>query len=286
MKLINYIILSIALITGFSSCMDVVDVSVPKGEELLAVEGLITDQPGPYIVKLTKTAPYFDQNANPEIHGASVIISDNTGFQEPLVEQSPGVYVTKQIQGKIGNTYKLTITVEEEVYEATTEIKRVPPIDSLLFSYEEADDMQDLEAGYEARYFGPETPGVGDFYRFKVYKNDTLFNDPSDLAFSSDEFVDGNYIGDVQFDSWRFQSGDSIKVETISINEEAYQFFLEMYTQINNADAGLFANPIANVHSNVKNINPQSTKKAVGIFYGGGVSMKKGKIIDEKTVIK
>jgi hypothetical protein len=181
------------------------------------------------------------------------VISDNTGFEEPLVETAPGVYATNQIKGKVGNTYKLRIIVEEEVYEATTEIKRVPRIDSLSFVYEKEDEFQDLEAGYEVKYFGPELPGVGDYFRFKVYKNNLAFNDPSDLVSYSDELVDGKYIGDVQFEGWRFQAGDSVKVETMGITEEAYQFFLELYIQINNAESGIFANPVANIHSNVSN---------------------------------
>ena len=107
MKAFKYIILSLVLLSTLTNCIDVVDVNVPKGEESLAVEALITDQPGPYYVKLTKTSPYFDQIANPRVQGASVVISDNTGFEEQLVETAPGVYATSQIQGKVGNSYKL-----------------------------------------------------------------------------------------------------------------------------------------------------------------------------------
>jgi hypothetical protein len=286
MKLIIYIVLSLVTVATLTNCMDVVDVNVPKGEEVLAVEALITDRPGPYFVKLTKTAPYFDQTTNPAVQGASVVISDNTGFEESLVETSPGVYATSQIQGKIGNSYKLRIVAEEEVYEATTEIKRVPTIDSLTFVYEKEDKFDDLEAGYEVKYFGPELAGIGDYFRFKVYRNDTAFNEPSDLVAYSDELVDGKYIGDVQFDGYRFQAGDSVKVETMGVTEEAYQFFLELYIQINNADAGIFANPVANIHSNISNVNKDSKKKPVGLFYGAAISSLKGKITDEKTVIK
>jgi len=66
-----------------------------------------------------------------------------------------------------------------------------------------------------------------------------------------------------------FQVGDRIKIEVCSITEDNYYFYNEMVTQINNG--GLFANPPANVRTNVMNRNPGSAKKAVGYFGGMGV---------------
>ncbi|MOA65423.1 hypothetical protein D3C78_1918030 [compost metagenome] len=51
---------------------------------------------------------------------------------------------------------------------------------------------------------------------------------------------------------------------------DAYHFYDELRTQISNG--GIFANPPANVRTNVKNVNSSSAKKAVGYFGASLVS--------------
>ena len=41
-----------------------------------------------------------------------------------------------------------------------------------------------------------ETPGEGNYYKWDIYINGELLNDSEDLAYASDELVDGNYIYD------------------------------------------------------------------------------------------
>ncbi len=260
---------------GLWSCEDVIDVALDEGETLLVVDGWVTDQPGPYTIRLTTTAPYFSNQSTPRVSEASVRITDSEGFSEVLQENEPGIYQTSQLRGKIGNTYTLHIAVEGEEYEAQTSIRRVPLIDSLGFEYEEESPFIE-EEGYYVSYFGPEPAGKGDFYRFKVYQNNQMLADPGDLIFVDDELVDGNYIHDFMLNDEAFQEGDTIRVENWSITEDAYYFYLELLPQIENF--GLFANPPANVRTNVVNKNPEGLK-AVGWFGGAGVSAKEAIIV-------
>ena len=81
-------------------------VSLPPS---LVVEGQITDQPGPYTVKLTRTADYSYKAINLLETGAVVSIEDDQGNRETLREQAPGgVYQTRDagIQGVAGRSYK------------------------------------------------------------------------------------------------------------------------------------------------------------------------------------
>src|SRR5947208_3154005 len=61
----------------------------------LVVEGSVTNQVGPYTVKLSRTADYTQGGINLLEAGATVIIADNTGQQETLTETSTGSYQTK-----------------------------------------------------------------------------------------------------------------------------------------------------------------------------------------------
>lgn len=253
-----------AVALSLSSCLDVVNVNIPEGKPQLAVEGAITDQPGPYTVKLTQTVPYFDGQPAPAVRGATLELSDDLGRREILREETPGVYVsTGTVQGRIGGQYRLRIQADGEQYEAATEIKRTPEIDSLGVEFKANSSTND-EGNY-ILYYGPELEGVGDYYRFKVYENGQLLNQPGDIIISSDELVDGNYIGAVEL-SGPFQQGDNIRVELNAIPRDYYYFLNELATQINNV--GLFASPPANVRTNVRNLNPASGKQAVGYFAG------------------
>jgi hypothetical protein len=265
------------------SCEDVIDVDLKNGEPLLVVDGWISNQNQTYTVKLTKSKPYFANTPATPVSVATLQLSDNEGNTELLTETSAGVYQIQTIKGKIGNQYTLRIVSEGETYEAKTEIKNVPPIDSLTYRYEK--ERSDLDEGIYVRYFGPELPTPGDYFRVKVYKNGVQYNKPSELIISSDEFVNGNYIGDLEFDFGDpFKVNDVVKVELLSLPQDAYYFLQEMVTQVNNG--GMFGTPPANVRTNVRNLNPSSKKKAVGYFGGSAISTIEGQITANEGVIK
>ncbi|TAH21595.1 MAG: DUF4249 domain-containing protein [Cytophagales bacterium] len=261
-------VLSILTISFLASCEDVIDIDLKQGNTLLAIDGGITTLNRPDTIKLTLTAPYFENKPAPAVIDAQVSIADNEGNKEILRQVSNGKYIVG-MRGKIGNTYTLNIKYKGEEYEAITQVKRVPEIDSLVVRFEKPSNAQ--TEGYYVYLFVPEPAGVGDYYRFKVYKNDTLWNQPSDLSIAYDRLVDGNRIDNLQINFKPFHKKDKIKVEVLAITEDHFQFYTEMQAQINNG--GLNARPPANVRTNILNKNPKGSK-AVGYFGGAGISAK------------
>ena len=125
-----------------------------KYEKLLVVDGIITNQPGPYTIRLSYSSELrlIKQNA---VQGCAVIISDNNGYSEILNELEPGKYVTTNpaFQGVVGRQYKLTIhTPSEQTYESDfQELKNTVGIDSVYAKLEykpNPDDDHEL-AGYQ-----------------------------------------------------------------------------------------------------------------------------------------
>jgi hypothetical protein len=272
-----------AVISTLWSCEDVIDIDLKTGETLLVVDGWITNQNQSYTVKLTQTKPYFANTPAIVVSGATLQLTDNEGNSENLTETQPGIYKIQTIKGKIGNQYTLKIIAQGETYEAKTEIRNVPPIDSLTYRFKK--ERSDLKEGIYVRYFGPELPTPNDYFRVKVYKNNIQYNKPSELIVQSDEFINGNYIGDLEFDFGDpFKINDHVKVELLSLPQDAYYFWQEMVTQVNNG--GLFGTPPANVRTNVRNMNPNSKQKAVGYFGGSAVSTIQGTITQNEGVIK
>jgi hypothetical protein len=78
-QLLLCVLLVVSCVTGFQPD----PVSIPPS---LIIEGQVTDQPGPYTVKLTRTADYSYKSLNLLETGATVVISDNLGNQETLKE--------------------------------------------------------------------------------------------------------------------------------------------------------------------------------------------------------
>lgn len=262
-------LLALAALLLLTACEDVIDVNIPQASPQLVVEGAVTDQPGPYTVTLTRTVPYFDARTQPPVPGAVLTLRDADGQTETLRERAPGVYATRTFRGRIGGRYRLTIKTEGEEYEAETEIRRTPPIDSIRAEFRPATGLD--EAGYYVLYYGPELPGVGDYYRFKLIRNGLLLNRPIDLFVRSDELVDGRYIGAFELNNNNgeeitFVPGDRITVEMNSLPRDYFFFLNEIVTQLNNT--GLFAAPPANVRTNVRNVRGAAAPPAVGYFAG------------------
>ncbi len=246
-----------------TSCTDVIKLDLPQGQPLLAVDGAITDQPGPYVVRLSRTAPYFNPAALPRVTGAVLTLTDNQGGRETLRERGPGEYVISQLRGRVGGQYVLTIQADGQTYRAQTEIRRTMSIDSLGRRYIPETTLLD-SVGYQVSYHGQELPGAGDYYRFKVYRNGRLWNRPLDLFVSSDELVDGNYLSFL-FRDHSYPKGTRVRVEINSLPKDYFTFLTNLQTQLNNA--GLFAAPPANVGTNVLNTSGGGPA-AVGYFAG------------------
>lgn len=161
----------------------------------LVVEGSVTDQPGPYTVRLTRTADYTQAGLNLIETGATVVIADAAGPQETLTETSPGSYQTRTggLQGVDGHRYTLIITTKDgKRYQSDTEqLTAAPPITKLYYEYR-ADptaisngNIQGWDVYLDTK--DPETPG--DFYRWNWVHYEPI------LVCQQTEQLDGTYIG-------------------------------------------------------------------------------------------
>jgi Domain of unknown function (DUF4249) len=126
-----------------NSCIDRLNITIPDSYvSELVVDGVITDEPGPYTVNLTKATKIekFLKFHREFITGAKVTIADNTGNAEVLTEKEPGVYQTKKngIQGVVGREYTIKIeTADSKVFESKPDmLNPVGQLDSLYYELE------------------------------------------------------------------------------------------------------------------------------------------------------
>lgn len=257
-----YLYLLICLVTClFSSCEKTLEnFDLNEGEEQTVVEGLIINGKKAS-VKLSKTANYYNASPTPRITDAVITISDNTGAIDTLSHIGNGVYTSNNIIGMVGRTYTLRIIAEGKEYTSQSILPSPPSVDSLKYVYKEGSIFE--KKGYYPTLYAREPQNEVNFYMWNFFRNDTLLNDPNDFFVTDDEYVQEN-VGGIEF-PFTYQLGDTAKIEFYTLTKEAYDFYLQLSTQLNN-DGGFYSTPPANAKGNISN-------GALGLFQASGLTI-------------
>ena len=281
MKLKSLLILALPLLVFFSSCEDPIIVGLDAATPELSVDGWIYSDTAYQEIKLNKTTEYFDTTRQPVVVGAQVSVTDLTDSTiYPYTETRPGLYTTNTFKPLIGRSYQLNIINEGITWKAKTDVKRVPVIDSLNFKLIKGGGgpggPRDKDS-YFLTLFARETYGQGDYYKFDATLNGRPALSPDNINIIDDKFGDSLiFITPVNFplNEKEYRLNDTVEVRILSINADAYAFWTEVNTQLNNT-SGLFAQIPTNVRANIYNVTPGNKATAVGYFGGSGVSRKK-----------
>lgn len=272
-----------AIAVGFlAACEDIVDVDTDEGAPQLVVDAFINHLPERQEIKITKSQPYFDNSSPNPVENAEVYLLDKDDNRTDFdFDVESGVYFWEPEHEEdslvlFGQSYRLRVNADGEEFEASSRVNRIPPIDTIFSSFEEAGLFNDERYIVELTIVDP--PGVGDTYWFRVYRNGVRYKEPGDVILAFDAAFDpgqGDGIpiippitGSVNIED--YEVGDEITVEVYAITNETYYFLREARTQATNG--GIFASPPANVRSNLRNRNPESNEKALGWFSTSSVS--------------
>ena len=127
-----------------SACVTPYDAQIRESTPRIVIEGLITDQPGPHRVRITRTGAFTNDGsagATPGIGGATVYATDDAGSRINFTESGAGNYFTASgVRGVVGRSYKLNIRLADgRTYVSEPDLlRRVPPIDSIYSEYDPA----------------------------------------------------------------------------------------------------------------------------------------------------
>lgn len=225
-----------ALAIVFASCQEVIDIELNDQDAAIVIEGNITDQAGPYTVLISKSVNFSDPNVFPGVSGAFVVISDDAGNADTLVETSAGVYVASNIQGIPGRTYTIHVVAEGKTYTAQSSMPNAITLDSLVV---------EESGGFGGPYIIPQwqdPAGTGNHYRCIEYVN----NERVGAFLYDDVFADGLVNGQplLNFET-ELEAGDTVLVEFHCIDAANYLYFYSMEQTANNNTAAP-ANPESN----------------------------------------
>ncbi len=244
--------LFLMLLAGsFFSCEDVVDVELEEAEPRLVVEAsLLWDidvvQNEQY-VKLTTTAPFFDSET-PPAKEATVSVFDEAGTEYVFEEVKDGLFKNEEIEPRPGAQYKLIITYEDEVYEAT---EGFVPTPELLYV------EQNNNGGFngedvELKIFYKDPADVENYYLFR------FFGDMLSLQIYDDRFTDGS-VNFAYYSDEDLEKGDEVGLEIQGISKSFYEYMYILRSQAGSSNAGPFQTQPTTVRGNIVNItNPEN----------------------------
>lgn len=211
-------LLCIALLV--TSCEKVVDLKYKGNKSSLIIEGNITNEAGPYFVKITKSVSLKETSTYPTVDDAKVTISDDAGNNETLEPQGNGTYKTSSITGAQGRTYTLTVQTENQTYTAQSTMPNRVVFDSI--KVEQVVFTGETEYNLIPVYDDPIIKGNN--YRFVLTINNKLVNQQ---LTQNDEVKNGvvNTLRlEINDDDYKLKSGDlvNIKMQCIDKNVGLY----------------------------------------------------------------
>jgi len=257
-------VFSILTVSFFPGCQKVINVDLNEAAPLIVIEGLITDMPGPYIVKISKSGSYFNQPVLPTISDAEVTITDDLGKVDTLKETSPGIYLTSKTKGFPGRTYTLKVISEDKEYSGSSTMYSHVGIDSLSLKkiqsphYGFGGDTK-VEMNVEINCFFRD-PAEKNYYRIKVFANDTTGAEYYRLY--DDQYSNGQAIG---LRVERTTQAGNYRIELISLDKATFGYYrtLEDLLYTNPFFGSTPANPETNLNNG-----------ALGYFGACAVSVK------------
>ncbi|SFE60772.1 protein of unknown function [Chitinophaga sp. CF118] len=252
-------IIFIALV--LTSCEKVVELKYKGNQSRIIIEGNITNEAGPYFVRITKSISLPDTGTYPAIDNAIVTISDDAGYNEILTPQQNGMYRTNALIGEEGRTYTLTVQVENEVYTAQSTMPQHVTFDSI--KVEQVLFAGDTERNLIPVYKDPITKGNN--YRFVLSVNNKLINQHLVL---NDEVRNGNVNIlklEINDDDLKLKRGDELSIKMQCIDKKVALFYTTLALMADNGPGGGTApnNPPSNISNG-----------ALGIFSAHTVDMK------------
>jgi hypothetical protein len=205
----------------FTSCEKIVDLKYKDNQSRIIIEGNITNEPGPYFVKITKSISLTETGIPPAVDNAVVTMSDDAGNSETLTLQGNGIYRTNTLQGAAGRTYTLTVQVESQTYTAQSTMPQQVPFDSI--KVEKVVFTGETEYNLIPVYNDPISKGNN--YRFVLSVNSKLINQH---LIQHDEVKNGvvNTLRlEINDDDLTLKAGDVINITMQCIDEKVALYY-------------------------------------------------------------
>ena len=257
----KYIYLAISIIL-FTSCEEVIDLSLTEGPKRLVIDANINwekDKPGAeQSIKISTTSGFYDLTV-PVVNGAVVkVLNLDSGVEFDFDEENnTGIYKTTTFNPVLNNKYQLTVEYEGETFTAEETMISVPSI--IVDRIEQTSDNVFGTESIKVEFFYQDTENAENFYlgqfsypEFNIDKYRTR----------NDQFSDGTENSFFVQDELLIP-GETITFYLYGASERNFNYMDLLLDQTRSG--GPFATPPAAVKGNcINETNPD--KKPYGYF--------------------
>lgn len=218
----------------FTGCEKVVNLQYKGNQSGIVIEGNISNDAGPYFVKITKSIPLSETGLYPPVDNAIVVISDDAGNSETLTALGNGLYSTADTDGVEGRTYTLTVQAEAKTYTAQSTMPQRVFFDSI--KVEKLLVTGDTVFNLIPVYNDPVSRGNN--YRFILTHNSKLISQHLVL---NDEIKNGlvNTLKlEIDDDNLELKTGDSIRVKMQCIDKKVALYYTTLALMADSGPGG------------------------------------------------
>ncbi len=292
--------LGAAILLAMDSCVTPV---IPKlnaddSRPILVVEGQITDQEGPFKVKLTWTSPVSDADNPLPVDNADVKIIDDQGHSYDLSIRGRGIYRTLEsnLKGIPGNRYTLIITTMDDGLQYTSTpvlMQQVPDIDSVYFeqvkhSWITKEGLPQEENWVNILIDAHDPSGITKYWRWEYEETYGVYVGPNLTCWVTDvpsasiivtsttekpaDELTGFIVRSIGPYNPQLRVRYSILVKQYSIDADLYNYLIKL-RDFNETPGGIYSKIPIPLYGNITCCN--NTRKALGYFTASSLKEKR-----------
>lgn len=227
------------------ACEDPIQLTPKDNTPKYVIEGMITNEAGSCRVNISQTKSLAQGNQFDGVSGAIVKIEYN-GSIVTLTETGKGIYKSNLVNGTPGETYKLNVNINGEIFTASSKMPAIVPF--LDFKLKPS-DYDTTRTTPMVKFKDP--AGVTNYYWFQQYINDKL---QSQYKVLNDEFTAGQEVNDylvfentTKNSSKNIMRGDKLTAEMHSIDAAVYTYLFSLANANGSLDGAAPANPQSNI---------------------------------------
>lgn len=250
------------------SCEQIVVIELPAAQNLVVVEGWVTDIEEIQSVRIIRSNGFLNKEPVQPITDAEIRVERRNGGFQIYNHSEDGYYLsTDPFAGNPDFEYRVVITLPDDntIRSDWDMMPRKTKITSIeIRSFLENDPNNQ---GQEITLFYPkltvsDSANFNNFYRWVFFNGNKRYAEPEAITLQDDRFFDGNFIPN-NFDEFSYTEGDSIIVNLQSITNNTFEFLTLLKSQIATLGTASITIP-AVVDGNLVSLN--TNEKILGYF--------------------
>ncbi|GEJ43511.1 DUF4249 family protein [Chryseobacterium sp. ON_d1] len=254
-----YILIAMELL--LIACEKVIDVDLETAEPRLVIDASIdwikNTSGNRQKIKLSTTTGYYNSDF-PSVSGANIVITNSADMAFNFVEDpGTGEYICNNFLPVVGESYRLTISLNGETYRATETLTGAPEIEDNIIQNNNGGISGDE---IEITYYYQDNINEKNYYVFSNKNPHIAF---PQYKVKDDENNNGG-LNPIYYSDKDLAAGDVINIKLIAVSKRYYDYFRKILNA-SGSESGPFSTTPTSVNGNIINLT-HSSNAPLGYF--------------------